>query len=260
MTDTGTFEFNVENFDKIYRGEPIVDGGPASSGIPWDVHVAQPRVMELEALGGISGDVLDIGCGLGENSIYLASQGHSVTGLDGSAMAIELARKRAAKAGVVVTFDVADATNLTGYDGRFNTVIDSALYHCLDKDDDRRAYAAGLHRATQPGARWFLYCFSAGNVNGITAPTGAVQESNIRDILPASGWQIDYLGPTTYLANTSAFDAQWDDVPEHMREQYSAEALKQMRELTSRVAAVATLIDDNRVHLPFSVVHAHRVN
>ena len=76
-----------------------------------------------------------------------------------------MARKRAAKAGVAVTFDVADATNLTGYDGRFNTVIDSALYHCLDKDDDRRAYAAGLHRATQPGARWFLYCFSAGNVN-----------------------------------------------------------------------------------------------
>jgi hypothetical protein len=55
MTDTGTFHFNVENFDKIYRGEPNVDGGPASSGIPWDVHVAQPVVMELEALGGISG-------------------------------------------------------------------------------------------------------------------------------------------------------------------------------------------------------------
>jgi hypothetical protein len=46
-----------------------------------------------------------------------------------------------------VIFGVADATNLTGYDERFDTVIDSALYHCLD-EDGRQAYAAGLHRAT----------------------------------------------------------------------------------------------------------------
>ncbi len=37
--------------------------------------------MELEALGGIKGEVLDIGCGLGDNAIFLASRGHSVTGL-----------------------------------------------------------------------------------------------------------------------------------------------------------------------------------
>jgi hypothetical protein len=45
-----------------------------------------------------------------------------------------------------------------------------------------------------------------------------------------------------------------------VREQYSAEALKQMRELTSRVTTIAMLIDDNRVHLPFSVVHATRAD
>jgi len=91
-------------------------------------------LMELEALGGISGEVLDIGCGLGDNSIYFASRGHSVTGLDGSPAAIEEARRRASEAGVSVTFAVADATKLTGYDGRFDTVIDSALYHCLDEE------------------------------------------------------------------------------------------------------------------------------
>ena len=52
-------------FDKLYRGEPTFEGAPKPTGIPWDVGQAQPRLMELEALGGISGEVLDIGCGLG---------------------------------------------------------------------------------------------------------------------------------------------------------------------------------------------------
>ena len=134
VTSPRAFQPSPESFDKLYRGESVFEGAPPPRAIPWDVHQAQPRLMELEALGGISGEVLDIGCGLGDNAIYLASRGYSVTGLDGSPAAIEQARSRAAEAGVTVSFAVADATNLTGYDGRFDTVIDSALYHCLDDD------------------------------------------------------------------------------------------------------------------------------
>jgi SAM-dependent methyltransferase len=215
--------------------------------------------MELEALGGIRGEVLDIGCGLGDNAIFLASRGYSVTGLDGSPAAIEKARSRAADAGVTVTFAVADATKLTGYDGRFDTVIDSALYHCLD-DEGRQAYAAGLYRATRPGARLHLYCFSDGNINGIVAPMGAVPESNIRDTLTANGWRITFLGPTTYLGNSGAFTAGTDDFAEQLREQLTPEQLEQMRVLRERFATIAPLLDDDRVYMPFTVVHAGRVD
>lgn len=246
-------------FDKLYRGEPMFDGGPQPTGIPWDIHQAQPRLMELEALGGFSGDVLDIGCGLGDNAIFLASRGHSVTAVDGSPAAIEQARRRAAEAGVAVAFDVADATNLTRYDGRFDSVLDSGLYHCLD-DDGRRAYAAGLHRATRPAARWHIYCFSDGNVNGVVAPRAAVPEDNIRDTLTANGWRVDFLGPTTFVANTSSFAGDPNNVPEEMRRQMPPEQLEQMQEIAKRFAAIVPLLDGDRVHLPLNVVHATRVD
>jgi SAM-dependent methyltransferase len=256
-SESETFSHDRESYESLYRGEPAFPGAAAPDAIPWDIRQAQPQLMELEALGAISGQVLDAGCGPGDNAIYLARRGYPVTGFDSSPSAIEHARARASDAGVEVRFDVADATELTGFDGRFDTVVDSALYHCLN-DDDRQAYAAAMYRATRPGARWFIYCFSDDNINGVTAPMEAVPEANIRDTLANAGWRIDFLGPTTFVGNTSGFSGSFGKLPEVVLLQMPARQAEQMRLSAKRIATILPLIEGARIHLPCNVVHATR--
>ncbi|HEX4704941.1 MAG TPA: class I SAM-dependent methyltransferase [Pseudonocardiaceae bacterium] len=188
------FDVRAVDFDALYRGGPMVEGMPVI-GIPWDIGQAQPVVVECEQAGRISGAVLDVGCGLGENAIFLAGRGYRVTAVDASPVAIEKSQQRAAELGVDVEFAVADATSLDGYAGRFDSVLDSACYHCLDTEQ-RHSYAAALHRATKPGALLNLFCFAEG---GMPAPMYVTQE-NLRDTLPPAGWSITDIRRVDYVA------------------------------------------------------------
>ena len=151
--------FPVLDFDALYRGESPAEGFPAVTTPPWDTKAPKENVITWREGGWVHGDVLDIGCGLGDNAIYLAKNGYSVTGLDISPTALITAERRAKDAGVDVKFAAADSTKLEGYADAFDTVIDSGMFHCLD-DDGKRSYAAAAHRATRPGATLLLSCFS----------------------------------------------------------------------------------------------------
>ncbi len=188
------------NFDAFYRGEaPLAGSDVTFELVPWDIHEAQPALVRLESGGEIRSDVLDAGCGLGENTLFLAERGYQVVGVDGSRSAIEQAGQRAAERGARAEFTVGDVTRLDGLDQRFNTVLDSALYHCLGAEQ-RDQYSAALHRVTLPGAQLHLFCFADVAPEKFPGPAPVSQE-DLRTHL-GRHWNITSIELTSY---TTAF-------------------------------------------------------
>ncbi|GAB2690250.1 class I SAM-dependent methyltransferase [Nocardia thraciensis] len=180
------------DFEQLYRDGTLGEGVVLEKA-PWDTGEPQPLLVELEAAGRISGDVLDIGCGPGDTAVYLAAHGYRVTGLDAAPTAIELARSRAAARGVQVEFAVADATELTGYDDRFDTVVSGSLLHCLDPAR-RRAHVSALARVTRSGGRLIQFCFPADGGLGTCAPY-PIAEDELRESFSAPDWTLTTLRP-----------------------------------------------------------------
>ena len=206
MTGPTTPEFD---FDALYRGESPAEGVSAITTPPWDTKAPKENVIAWHEAGLVHGEVLDIGCGLGDNAIYLATQGHSVTGLDISPTALITAERRAKDAGVDVRFAVADATELDGYADAFDTVIDSGMYHCLD-DDGKRSYAAAVHRATRPGATLLLGAFSDANAQDREWSRAMVTEQTLRETLGGACWEITSLtSETVQLPHEDTDAAIW---------------------------------------------------
>jgi len=87
--------------------------------------------------------ILDVACGIGTQSLGLASLGYSVTASDLSAPAVERARKEAETRKLNIDFSVADLRNAYAHQQKqFNLVIacDNVIPHLLTNDDLLEAF------------------------------------------------------------------------------------------------------------------------
>jgi SAM-dependent methyltransferase len=64
-------------------------------GSPWEIGRPQRAIVSLTESQQIRGPVSDVGCGTGENALYLVGPGFDVSGVDSARAAIEMARERA---------------------------------------------------------------------------------------------------------------------------------------------------------------------
>lgn len=183
-------------FESAYRGEAPVFAGVRP---PWSIGEPQPEIAELIAEGKFHGDVLDAGCGEAATALYLAERGFTTVGLDQSATAIDMARAEAAERGLTnATFEVADISAFTGYDGRFGTIVDSTLFHSMPVEL-REGYQQSIVRAAAPGASYFVLVFDKATM-GSTGPANPVSADELREVV-GRYWVIDDISPARIHAN-----------------------------------------------------------
>lgn len=140
-------------FDRMYEGHP-----------PWEIGSPQPFIEPLVRRGVLTGDVLDVGCGTGENALYMATQGLVVHGVDFASRAIEIARRKAMSRELTTRFEVRDALDLEAVrEGRrglpFDSILDSGVFHVFS-DEERPRYARNLAAMARPGTSLVIVCMS----------------------------------------------------------------------------------------------------
>jgi SAM-dependent methyltransferase len=207
----------VMNWDSVYRQEAGFEGPP-----PWNIGEPQPELAALLRAGKFRSDVLDAGCGYAELSLALAAEGYTVVGVDLTPTAVAAATKAAQERGLnSATFEEADITSFSGHDARFNTVVDSTLFHSLSVED-RDAYLRSVHRVAAPGAGYYVLVFAKGAFPDWLQPKpNEVGEDELRAAV-SKYWEIDEVRPAFIHAHSPATPGSSEpagEFPAHPRDE-----------------------------------------
>jgi SAM-dependent methyltransferase len=129
---------------------------------------------------------LELGCGTGDTSIYLAKRGWQVTAVDFVPSALEKARAKARVDNITVNFIHADVRHLrqAGINGPMQLIVDNGCLHNMN-DDDRDSYVREVSAVAAPDARLLIVAFIPGGRFGVRGIDRTEMERRF-----ASGWTL----------------------------------------------------------------------
>jgi ubiquinone/menaquinone biosynthesis C-methylase UbiE len=127
----------------------------------WHYHLREL----FDSLRGSSGKLLEIGCGIGVDSIQLAKCGFDVTAVDLTENALAVAKDYAKLRGVEIDFQLANAEQLPFEDDTFDVVYSFGVLH---HTPDIEASVREVHRVLKPGGKAYIMLYHRDSiVNGV---------------------------------------------------------------------------------------------
>src|SRR3954451_24297202 len=149
--------------------------------LPWDTGRTSSELQRVLSRNTIRPcRALELGCGTGTNSVWLAKQGFEVTGIDVAPLAVDQAERRAQAAEVRVHFAVADVLQLPHLNGSFAFFFDRGCYHAVRRNAPQQ-YAPAVAQQLASGARGLILAGNAREPHDPGPPV--VTEEQLRDEL-----------------------------------------------------------------------------
>lgn len=207
-----TTEQSTDPWDREYQGKGIPSSYKAdpSTSVEWLLDMA--RYIRP---GWQPNDAIDIGCGTGRNSLWLAQRGLSVVAIERSGVAVELVQKAISESGITLDVRHHDLTNgLPVGDESADIAIDTFVsFHVVERGQ-RAKYIEELARILRPGGLLLLTLATADDgfyaycpeVDGWSdwsdLPVVEDPDAKVMNVLPTESQVIDEFGAALELVAT----------------------------------------------------------
>ncbi len=122
---------------------------------PWDIGKPDFNLIHIVTTTPIKPcKALDIGCGTGDNTIWLSQQNFHVLGIDTAEIAIKKAKEKALMANAQCSFYVVDFLTSHVEGAPFGFAFDRGCFHSLNLDEERKRFAENVSNHLEKDGLW----------------------------------------------------------------------------------------------------------
>lgn len=153
-----------------------------SGDLPWDIRRPDFNLVEtVKSFKLTPAKALDIGCGTGDNVLWLAQSGFTATGIDISEKAIEMAMEKSEEQHIHADFYTRDIFRDEVPGHPYDFIFDRGCFHTFRTKKQRRQYAERVNKLLGRDGLWLTL---VGSVDDGRLETGPPKRSAL-DVVTA---------------------------------------------------------------------------